>query len=286
MHEYETLVSLVAIHMLFAWGMVVIVTTNQLSLGNAGFAAIGAYAAAILNTTYHVNPWIGLLAAIAAGAVAGLVIGIPALRLRGLYLALATVGFNVVVVSYITNTPFLQGATGVYNIEGLPPQIFVPITAVVGVGLWLLMRSRIGLRMKATGTNESLAASRGIDTVRYKVIAFVIGSAITAAAGAFYGGYITYVAPGNFTYLLSFQIVLYVFIGGRTLFGAGLGAALLVALPILLKVAAGFFPSAYGLLLIIAMIFRSDGLIQRGTLPAVWRRARGLVRMPARFGSG
>jgi branched-chain amino acid transport system permease protein len=279
-HATETLISLVAIHMLFAWGMVIVVSTNQLSLGNAAFAAVGAYTAAFLNTEYHVNPWLCVTAAVVLGAVAGLVIGVPALRLRGLYLALATVGLNVMVISFINETPRLGGATGIYNIDGLAPQVFVPLTVFIGVGLWLLMRSRIGLRMKATGTNEQLAASRGIDTVRYKVISFAIGSAVTAAAGAFYAGYISYVAPANFSYLLSFQIVLYVFIGGRSLLGGGLGAGILVSLPLFFKFAAGFFPSVYGLLLILTMIFRSDGLITRGTLTSAWQAARKLARVP------
>ena len=264
--------------------------TGQFSLGHAGFMSVGAYASAAL--TLNLGPrllgedggtaaqqgWLFLAALVVGGlgsALAGLVVGIPSLRLRGDYLALVTLGFGEIIRVIIQNLDALGGALG---LNGIPPYTDVfwvfSVVALAVFTVTSLVNSTYGRGFLATHDDEIAAQAVGLNTTRYKIVAFVIGAFFAGIAGGLYGHFKLTITPAGFDFTKSIEIVVMVILGGMgNTPGVILAAILLTVLPEVLRSVDQYRMILYSLLLISLMLVRPKGLFnfrygrQKGTTP-------------------
>lgn len=236
--------------------------TGQFSIGHAGFLAVGAYASAIITMKLQLPFPLALLAGGAAAAVAGLIIGIPSLRLKGDYLAIATLGFGEIVRIAFLNIDYVGGASGmqVSHLTTWPWLIScLLITLIVIVNF---TNSTHGRACIAIRENEIAADAMGINTTYYKVTAFAIGAFFAGVAGALYAHNFYIIQPTNFGFLKSFDILIFVVLGGLgSMSGAVISAILLTIISTYLQEYSGTRMIIYSLVLIIMMLYRPQGLL-------------------------
>jgi branched-chain amino acid transport system permease protein len=250
--------------------------TGQFSLGHAGFAAVGAYTAAKITTAMHGLQILGLSAgvsdqvvfflALVAGmitaAVAGLVVGMPSLRLRGDYLAIVTLGFNEIIRVIIENTPFLGQATGISGLPRLTTLIWVGMGAVATISMARrLVGSTHGRALLAIREDEVAAEAMGVDTTGYKVRAFVIASSFAGLAGGLLVHLIQLCTPRSFTFVKSIEVVVMVVLGGMGSVTGSVVAALVLSFALEgLREVQQYRMVVYSLLLIVLMLTRPSGI--------------------------
>lgn len=253
---------------------------GQISLGQAAFYGLGAYLSAILTTTHGLNPWLAmLLAALAVGALA-FVIGFPILKLKGHYLAMATLGFGIIVYIVINEYVDLTGgpsgfsgisnlSLGTFSFDSDLKNYYLIWGATLGIMLLALNlgSSRIGRALRAIHDSEVAAQVLGINARLLKVQIFACSAMISSLAGSLYAHYITFVSPSTFGFGFSVELLTIVVIGGLgSIYGSFLGAALITLLPELLRTFQDYDIIVYGALLMIMTIFLPGGLIQGGVL--------------------
>ncbi|MDQ0200948.1 branched-chain amino acid ABC transporter permease [Neobacillus ginsengisoli] len=236
--------------------------TGQFSIGHAGFLAVGAYASAIMTMKLQLPFPVALLAGGVAAAVAGLIIGIPSLRLKGDYLAIATLGFGEIVRIVFLNIDYVGGASGmtVSHLTTWPWLIAcVIITLVVIVNFTNSTHGRACISIRE---NEIAADAMGINTTYYKVAAFAIGAFFAGIAGALYAHNFYIIQPTNFGFLKSFDILIFVVLGGLgSMSGAVIAAILLTIISTYLQDFPGLRMIIYSLVLIVMMLYRPQGLL-------------------------
>ena len=256
---------------------------GQLPLGHAGFMAVGAYTGGIFmkatpladllkaGDTMGCLPYI-LVALLISGLMAGLfglIIGIPALRLKGDYLAIITLGFGEIIRVVLTNIDSVLGFKFTYGASGLKriPKIadftlvFVCV-ALTCLIIHMLMKSRHGRAILSIRENEIAAKACGVHTTYYKVMAFVMSAFFAGVAGCLYAGYLGSLYPSTFKFMKSIEILVLVVLGGMgSMLGSILSATVLTVLPELLRGVAEYRMVAYSLLLVLMMIFRPKGLL-------------------------
>ena len=242
---------------------------GQLPLGHAGFMAVGGYGAALLWKAMPKSAGaivLGLLLGGLVAAVFGVVIGVPALRLKGDYLAIITLGFGEIIRVLIINLPGITGGTpGLMNIPKHSSFLVVYTTVILSCALiHTLMKSRHGRAILAIRENEIAAESSGVNTTFYKVLAFTVSAFFAGVAGALYAGYTGILTPGNFTFMTSVNILVMVVLGGLgSMAGSVIAATILTALPLALQSFNKYRMVIYALLLIAVMIFKPSGLLGR-----------------------
>ena len=261
---YSQILILIGINIILALSLNLILGfTGQLALGHAGFMAIGAYSASILSIKAHL-PF--LLVIIIGGLVAafiGFLIGLPTLRLKGDYLAITTLGFGEIIRVLIINMDSLGGARG---LAGIPQKttftwVFF-ITIVTIIAIYNIVNSSQGRAMISIREDEIAAEAMGINTTRYKLIAFVIGSFFAGLGGGLYAHYFMFIEPASFGFMKSIEIVTYVVLGGMgSLSGSVLSAGILTYIPEALRAFAKYRMIIYSASLILIMIFRPQGLM-------------------------
>ena len=246
--------------------------TGQLNLGQSAFFGIGAYVSTILIKTYHWNFWLAALAALGAAGVIGLALAAFAVRLRGHYLAIASLGFAVITYQVLVNwEKVTQGVRGIYGI--LPPPGFGSTVAlfylvaglafVVYVALDNLVRSPVGETLRSIREDEVSAASIGINPARWKAFAFGVSAAIGGLAGCFYPGFVGTLVPDAFNIIESFTMMAMVIVGGMgTMIGPVIGAIVLTFLPELLRGFGELRLMIYGLALTLVVLFLPGGIVQ------------------------
>ncbi|TCT06160.1 branched-chain amino acid ABC transporter permease [Aquabacter spiritensis] len=256
--------------MLGALSVYIILATGQLSLGNAGFMGIGAYLASYLTVEAGLPLTLALvLSALAAGMV-GIVIGFPALRLRGIYLAMATLGFGEMVRSFFLNFEPMGGAGGFSGMVHVSVGYIWLWAGGILVLVTLLERSRLWLEIRATHDDETAASLVGLNTTATKIGAFGFGAAVAAVAGGLFAHHHVYIEPANFGFDRSIELVLAVILGGSTVApGALVGAVLLVLLPETLRFLADWRLAAFGTLLVLVLLVRRQGILDRGLFRAL-----------------
>ena len=246
---------------------------GQISLGHAAFFGIGAYTSAMLYMEVGFPFWISVpLAAVVAGIV-GALLGIPCLRVRDDFLAITTMGINFVVEAIFLYIPFFGGAMGIGGInlpkwfgrEVTKPEYFILILIVFFLLLLLdrrMGRSWIGLAWASIREDEQAAGAMGVDVVRFKVLAFILGSAIAGLAGGFYAHFLTFIMPQNFGFGQSIVILSMVVFGGiGTRWGPIVGAVILGILPEISRPVMEYRILIYGVLLLGMMRFQPGGLL-------------------------
>ena len=248
--------------------------SGQISLGHAGFFAIGAYVATVATSKYGVPYLAATAMAIGAGWLIGLIIGFPAVRLRGLYLAIATLAFGIGVERTIYHFKDLTG--GPYGLAVNAPSIFgydfnsptklyylVLVIVVLGV-LYLssVVNSRPGRMLVAMRDSELAASSMGINVPRLKVLAFAVSAAFAALGGALYAPIINFISVEHFTLWLSITFISMIVVGGLgSITGSVLGAAFVVLVPELLRGFGAYHQIIYGLAMILVFVFWPTGLV-------------------------
>ena len=264
---YLQILQQIGINIILAVGLNLIVGfSGQFSLGHAGFMAIGAYAAAIIGSksaTYPAFFAAMVLGALIAGAVA-LIVGIPTLRLKGDYLAIATLGVSEIIRILIINGGDLtNGAAGILGIPAFTNwqmvYFFVVITTILIINF---LRSPIGRATLAVREDEIAAESVGVNTTKIKVVAFVFGAITASIAGSLQAGFIGSVVPKDYTFINSINVLIIVVFGGLgSMTGTIVAAILLGILNMVLQNVASIRMIIYSLALILVMIFRPGGLL-------------------------
>lgn len=242
---------------------------GQLPLGHAGFMALGAYCGALVwkataGAPHALSLCAGLLAGGLLAALFGVLIGIPALRLRGDYLAMITLGFGEIIRVCIINLPQLTGGTP--GLLGIPrnANFFVVYVCVIlsCTAIHMMMKSRTGRAILAVRENEIAAEACGISTTYYKVLAFAVSAFFAGIAGALYGGIQGSLFPDKFSFAESINILVMVVLGGMgSMAGSVIAAVVLTALPLLLQGFSEYRMVVYSLLLIGVMVFKPTGLL-------------------------
>jgi len=261
---YAGLFADVGILLLGALSVYIILATGQLSLGNAGFMGIGAYLASYLTVELHWPVTAALLVSAVAAAAIGIVVGFPALRLKGIYLAMATLGFGEMVRSFFLVFEPMGGSGGY---RGMPHITLGYIWLWAGGILLLVLvleRSRLWLEMRAVHDDETAAGLVGLNTTAVKIGAFGFGAAVAAICGGLFAHHYVYIEPSNFGFERSIDFVLAVILGGSTVgAGAVIGALLLVLLPEWLRFLVDWRLAAFGGLLILVLLTRRQGILDR-----------------------
>jgi branched-chain amino acid transport system permease protein len=269
-----TILITIAIYAILAHSLNIITGhAGQISLGHAAFFGIGAYTSALLYAEAGLPFWVDLpLAALVAGVV-GALLGIPCLRVRDDFLAITTMGINFVVEAIFLYIPFFGGAMGIGGInlpnwfgrEMTKPEYFLLILVIFFLLLLLdrrLGRSWVGLAWASIREDEQAAEAMGVDVVRFKVLAFILGSAIAGLAGGFYAHFLTFIMPQNFGFGQSIVILSMVVFGGiGTRWGPVVGAIILGVLPEISRPIMEYRTFVYGILLMAMMRFQPGGLL-------------------------
>ncbi len=274
-----TLVMLISINITLAASLNLITGyAGQISIGHAAFYAIGAYTAAILSTAFGWSFWLTLPAAALVTFASGLLIGAPSLRVEHDFLAIVTLGLGLVVQGLALN---LNITGGPYGISGIPRiELFgyhlglagyalagVVLGAITIIVVRRIMASRPGTALMAVREDALAAEVTGIDTARYKVLAFAIGALFAGAAGSLYAHYATFVGHDSFNLGASIAVLSMVVVGGMgTQWGPVVGAVLLTLIPELMRFTAAYRMFLYGLLLVLMMRYLPQGLL--GAFPA------------------
>ena len=264
---YVQILQQIGINIILAVGLNLIVGfSGQFSLGHAGFMAIGAYAAAIIGSkspTYGAFFGAMLVGALLSGAVA-LLVGIPTLRLKGDYLAVATLGVSEIIRIFIINGGSItNGAAGILGIPNFTTwqmvYFFVVITTIATLNF---LRSPIGRSTLSVREDEIAAESGGVNTTKIKIIAFVFGAITASIAGSLQAGFIGSVVPKDYTFINSINVLIIVVFGGLgSITGAIVSAIVLGILNMLLQDVASVRMIIYALALVLVMIFRPGGLL-------------------------
>lgn len=285
-----------ALNVLLAIGLdFVLGYAGQLNLGQSAFFGIGAYVSTLLITLSSVGFWLAFMAGTLGAGLAGVALSLFAVRLRGHYLAIASMGFAVIVYQVLLNWISLtQGPLGIYGIPPPPPwklpgvgrvdfsdtaNFFWLVAAVAFVVYTLLrnlVRSPAGEALTALREDELSAASLGVNGPRWKVFAFGTGSAVAGAAGCFYASFVGTLVPDSFFITESFSILAMVIVGGvGTLLGPMAGAILLTVLPELLRGIGDARLAVYGMALMLVVLFMPGGMAQAAQKLAGCRRRIG-----------
>jgi branched-chain amino acid transport system permease protein len=284
---WHTNLTVCAINILLALGLDFILGyAGQLNLGQSAFYGLGAYVSTLLITTLGVPFWVAFAAGVAFAGLAGVFLALFAVRLRGHYLAIASLGFAVIIHQILLNWISLtQGPLGIYAIPP-PPPIAIPglpaisfrdpialfyliagFTLLVYFLLDQLVRSPIGETLTAIREDDISAASLGINAAAWKVFAFGVGAAVGGAAGCFYATFVGTLVPDAFFITESFTILSMVIVGGMgTLIGPVWGAILLTLLPELLRGIGDLRLVVYGVALTVVVLFMPGGLVQAARL--------------------
>ena len=260
---YKLTLILVTIYIILATSLNLINgITGQFSIGHAGFMAIGAYVSAIVTAIHHGPLFVGLLIGAIISAVAGFLVGLPTLRLNGDYLAIATLGFGEIVRIIFLNMDYVNGAAG-FTLASTITWTWAYFLMAVSV---LLMRNFVnsthGRACISVRENEIAAESMGVNTTKYKVMAFTMGAFFAGLAGGIYANYMYIIQPMTFNFLLSFNILVMIVLGGLgSMTGGILGAILMTVLSALLASVPEWRNVITAVLLVIMMIFRPTGVL-------------------------
>jgi len=282
--SHTLLISQIGINGVLAVSMFLVLYSGQLSLAAPGFMAIGAYTSVLLEQKLQIPYALGLVAAVLLAGVVGFLVGLPVLRLRGVFLAIATIGFvEAIRLGVILNLPITGEGLGLPN-PNADPTAVAPALVSLAVALfvvWRLTKGRIGHAWSAIRQDEIAALSQGIQVARYRMIAFVLSALLAAYAGALEAHLYFNIDPSDaqFGVTRSVQILTFAVLGGSGYVpGPVVGALLVTLFPYIFEGARDYINVVTGIFLIAVIVFRPQGIVGRGGLaivrPAWWPRSR------------
>jgi branched-chain amino acid transport system permease protein len=284
---YLTILILGCLHAMNAVGLCLLVGhAGQISLGHAGFYGLGAYASAYLSTTVGLSVGLSMLSGIALTVVVSVLVGLPSLKLKGHYLAMATLGFGIILSILFSETVDITG--GPSGFVGIPRlslfgwelskdvTLYRAVAVILCLIVWLafnLLHSRVGRALRALHTSERAAEAMGVDIARYKLLVFVFSAAFSGIAGVLYAHYLTFIAPSSFGFMFSVELIVMVVLGGMvSVPGAIVGAFFVTVLPEFLRAFENIEILLFGAILVLCMMFLPDGMA--GGWNRLWARGR------------
>lgn len=282
---HSVLIGQIGINAIIATSMFLVLYSGQLSLAAPGFMAVGAYTSVLMELYWHTPGALNTAAGTVLAGLVGLLVGLPVLRLRGVFLAIATIGFiEALRLGVILNVPITGEGLGLKNIyaEPLAGVNLVVVSLVVIVFLvWRLTKGRLGNAWSAIRQDELAALSQGIHVARYKMIAFVLSALLAGYAGAIEAHLNFFVEPGDAQYGVTraVQVLTFAVLGGSGfVLGPVVGALIITLLPTIFQGAGDYINIFSGIFLILVIVFRPQGIVGRGGLaiirPRWWPRAR------------
>lgn len=258
------ILAIFCINLIFAYGIFVPAAAGQINLGGAGFQAIGAYAAAWLSSVAMQPVWITIPAAMLIAGLVGFLISFPVLRMRGVYMVLATFAFGQAVAGFLLWTQFFGGAIGMV----VPAHIELPVICGCAAGVTLfafyLMATRFGMIVRSINDDEAIAVLMGVNARSAQVASFAIGGALAGLSGALYAHNFSFVEAQYFNSFLSIYILLFVLIGGvQTAWGPLVGTLFFTVLPEVLRVSGSWRYVVFGAAIVLMMAVRPQGIVTR-----------------------
>jgi branched-chain amino acid transport system permease protein len=272
---YLTVLTMCCLNAMIAVGLSLLVGhAGQISLGHGGFYGLAAYTTAWLSASAGVPVALSMLAGVALTSGVAALIGLPALKLKGHYLAMATLGFGIILFILFSETVAVTGGpSGFTDIPRLSLAgvtftsdlaVYYVIAALLGLVLWLsfnILHSRLGRALRALHTSEKAALAMGIDIARYKLFIFVVSASFAGLAGVLYAHYLTFIAPASFGFLFSVELIVMVVLGGMTSIpGSIVGAFFLTVLPEFLRAFENIEVLLFGAILVLCMMYLPGGL--------------------------
>ena len=277
--SHTLLIAQVGINSILAASIFVVLYSGQLSLAAPGFMAIGAYTSVLMGQNWRTPLALNIAAGTLFAGVAGVVVGLPVLRLRGVFLAIATIGFiEALRFGVILNLPITGEGLGLTNPDADPLgglNIVLVSVAVVVFLVWRLTKGRLAHAWAAIRQDELAALSQGINVSRYKLIAFVVSALLAGFAGALESHLNFFVDPNEYGVPRTVQVLTFAVLGGAgNIFGPVVGALFITTLPEIIRQVADYRDLVSGAILIVVIIFRPQGIVGRGGLailrPAWW----------------
>lgn len=286
---YLTILILGCLHAMNAVGLCLLVGhAGQISLGHAGFYGLGAYTSSYLSTTVGLSVGLSMLSGVALTVVVSILVGLPSLKLKGHYLAMATLGFGIILSILFTETVDITG--GPSGFVGIPRlslfgfelrkdvTLYRAVAVMLCLIVWLafnLLHSRVGRALRALHTSERAAEAMGVDIARYKLLVFVLSAAFSGIAGVLYAHYLTFIAPSSFGFMFSVELIVMVVLGGMiSVPGAIVGAFFITVLPEFLRAFENIEVLLFGAILILCMMFLPDGMAGGWNRLWTWGKAR------------
>ena len=261
---------------------------GQISLGHASFFGLGAYVSGVITTKYGVNPWLCILMGMAVSAIVAFVVGAPSLKLRGHYLAMATLAFCIIItIVFNENVEWTGGPDGLAFIPGISVMgypidsvakyyylvwCFVLVTLLLSLNI---IRSRVGRALRSIHGSELAAGAMGVNVSKYKISVFVFSAVLASVAGSLYAHYLNFINPASFDLFVSIKLLIMIILGGmHSLWGAIVGAVLITFLNYewlhYFEEAEGMI---YGLIILVIIIFLPGGLVSiPGKVKSLWAR--------------
>jgi branched-chain amino acid transport system permease protein len=284
--SHSLLIGQIGINGIIATSMFLVLYSGQLSLAAPGFMAIGAYVSVLMANHWHTPGVLNTATGAILAAVVGLLVGLPVLRLRGVFLAIATIGFiEAVRLGVILNVPITGEGLGLSNTASADPigginVILISLVVIVFV-MWRLTKGRLGNAWAAIRQDELAAQSEGIHVARHKMIAFVLSALMAGYAGALEAHLLFNIDPGdgNYGVTRAVQILTFAVLGGSGfVLGPVVGGLIITVLPYVFRDAGPYINIVTGVFLILVIIFRPQGIVGRGGLaiirPRWWPGAR------------
>lgn len=273
--KHSRLIDQIGVNALLALSLSVSLQAGQLALAQAAFMGIAAYVSAVLAMTYHWPLLASILAAMAASTVVAFLLAYPVGRLRGVFLAIATIGFGEIVRVFANNLAITGGAEG---LSGIPNDATTPVIygalAAVALVLFCLSRTKFALAVALVREDEHAARGVGVDVAQVRVLSLALGGAIAGLGGALYAHASFFITPTDFGFARMEQILVWCVIGGVTSpLGAVLGSTLLSILPEVIRFLSDYREITNGVILLLVILFAPGGLA------ALWRR--GAIRIHA-----
>jgi branched-chain amino acid transport system permease protein len=262
-YTYKPLLDLVLFNTLLAFSQYVALRAGVFSMGTAAFAALGAYAGALLTTKLEVHPLIGIVVALAIGAAAGALVAVPLARLRGVFQALATIALVQLILSGTTNWVSLtNGALGVNSIPNFVGTLGLLVTAAVVIYFMAVIgHSSIGRAWDVIREDETVAVALGISVRKHHMIAFILSGTIGALAGAMHAYNSYSITPNEYGFGMVVAVLAMVVLGGRvSIWGPPVGALILTVLPELFRAFAEYRAAVQGAMLMVSIIFLPRGV--------------------------
>ena len=273
MAYYTALFEISGLNIILALSVFATLMVGQFSLAQVGFWSIGAFVTAILTTMHGVPLYAALLISAVICGFVGILLGYPCLKIKGIYLTLATVAFAEVVRVFFNNLNYqieigdrMVGPSGALGFRGVKvmaawPEIYLALSIIVLLFI-LITSSRLGLSINAVREDETAAASLGINVTKVKVSMFVFGAAIAGVGGGLYASFSSYVLAENFSFHMALVSIFYVAVGGMYTFsGPIVGAVVLTLLPEVFRFAADYRMILYGVVVIIVVIVFPRGIV-------------------------
>jgi branched-chain amino acid transport system permease protein len=289
-NSHTLLIAQIGINGIIASSMFIVLYSGQLSLAAPGFMAIGAYTAVLMDLYWHTPLTLNIAAGVVLAGGTGVLVGLPVLRLRGVFLAIATIGFiEALRLGVILNLPITGEGLGLKNVNPDPlggVYLVLVSLAVVLFLVWRLTKGRLGAAWAAIRQDELAALSQGINVARYKMIAFVLSAVLAGFGGALESHLQTFIDPGDQQYGVTraVQVLSFAVLGGSGHFlGPVVGALVVTSLPWIFVQAQNYINIVIGIFLIAVIVFRPQGIVGRGGLAIIrpWWWPRKNVRAPS-----